>query len=126
MVDVFGRVDVVVNNAGQGLQATVEEVDIADARAVLELNVLAPLVVMQAAAPLLRATGGGSIVNVSSGTTLAAAPGTGPCAASRAALEMTSGARFDPPEKVAEAVLEVVRTGAAQVDVVPAAYGGSA
>ena len=168
VVDVFGRVDVVVNNAGQGLQATVEEVDLADARAVLELNVLAPLAVVQAAAPLLRATGGGSIVNVSSGTTLAAAPGTGPYAASKAALEklpavaraelaqdgttvscvlpfatetefltsiragreaaleMTAGARFDPPEKVAEAILEVVRTGAAQVDLVPAAYGGSA
>ena len=168
VVDVFGRLDVVVNNAGQGLQATVEQVDLADARAVLELNVLAPLAVVQAAAPLLRATGGGSIVNVSSGTTLAAAPGTGPYAASKAALEklsavaraelaqdgitvscvlpfatetefltsiragreaaleMTAGARFDPPEKVAEAILEVVRTGAAQVDLVPAAYGGSA
>lgn len=167
VVDTFGRIDVVVNNAGQGLQATVEGVDLADARAVLELNVLAPLSVMQAAVPLLRAGGGGTIVNISSGTTLAAVPGTGPYAASKhaleklsavaraelaedaitvscvlpfatetefltairagrdAALEMTAGARFDSPQRVADAVLDVVRTGAAQVDLVPAAYGGS-
>ena len=43
-----------------------------------------------------------------------------------AAEEMTAGARFDPPERVAEAVLDVVRSGAAQVDLVPRAYGGSA
>jgi NAD(P)-dependent dehydrogenase (short-subunit alcohol dehydrogenase family) len=164
----FGRVDVVVNNAGQGLQGTVEDVDLDDVRAVLELNVLGPLIVMQAAAPLLRAGGGGSIVNISSGTTLAAVPGTGPYAASKSALEklsavaraelaphgitvscllpfatstefmssiragreaaeeMTAGAVFDAPERVAEAVLDLVRTGAAQVDLVPAAYGGSA
>lgn len=168
VVSTFGRIDVVVNNAGQGLQATVEQVDLADARAVFELNVLAPLAVMQAAAPLLRATGGGSIVNISSGTTLAAAPGTGSYAASKAALEklsaiaraelapdaitvscvlpfatatefmtsiragreaaeeMTAGAQFDPPERVAQAVLDIVRSGAEQVDLVPRAYGGSA
>jgi short-subunit dehydrogenase len=167
-VATFGRVDVVVNNAGQGLQGTVADVDLDDVRAVLELNVLGPLVVMQAAVPLMRAGGGGSIVNISSGTTLAAVPGTGPYAASKSALEklsavareelapegitvscllpfatstefmtsiragreaaeeMTAGATFDPPERVAEAVLDLVRTGAAQVDLVPRAYGGSA
>ncbi|GAA4729410.1 hypothetical protein GCM10023328_04970 [Modestobacter marinus] len=167
-VDAFGRIDVVVNNAGQGLQGTVADVDLEDVRAVLELNVLGPLVVMQAAVPHLRAGGGGSIVNISSGTTLAAVPGTGPYAASKSALEklsavaraelepdgitvscllpfatstefmtsiragreaaeeMTAGATFDPPERVAEAVLDLVRTGAPQVDLVPRAYGGSA
>ena len=168
VVTTFGRVDVVVNNAGQGLQSSVADVDLADLRAVLELNVLGPVIVLQAAVPLLRAGGGGSIVNVSSGTTLAAVPGTGPYAASKAALEklsavaraelapdgiavscllpfatstdfmaslragreaaeeMTAGAVFDPPERVAQAVLDLVRSGAAQVDLVPRAYGGSA
>ena len=166
-VGAFGRVDVVVNNAGQGLQTTLEDADLDDVRAVLELNVLGPLIVMQAAVPHLRAAGGGSIVNISSGTTFGAVPGTGPYAASKSALEklshvaraelapygitvscllpfatstefmtsiragreaaeeMTAGAQFDPPERVADAVLELVRTGAAQADLVPRAYGGS-
>ena len=42
-LDTFGRVDVLVNNAGQGLHVPVEQVDPADLRAVFELNVVAPL-----------------------------------------------------------------------------------
>src|SRR4051794_21973625 len=42
-VDVHGRLDVLVNNAGQGLHVPLEAVDPADFRAVLELNVVAPL-----------------------------------------------------------------------------------
>jgi len=36
-----------------------------------------------------------------------------------------AGVDLDPPERVAEAILEVVSTGQAQADLVPAAYGGS-
>ncbi len=86
-VEAFGRVDVVVNNAGQGLQASVEQTALADLRALLELNLVAPLAVMQAVLPLMRAQGSGSIVNVSSGTTFADAPGTGAYVASKIALE---------------------------------------
>ena len=43
-VDAYGRVDVLVNNAGQGLHVPIEELDPADLRAVFELNVIAPLV----------------------------------------------------------------------------------
>src|SRR4051812_6146590 len=47
-LDAFGRIDVLVNNAGQGLQATVEQIGLDDLRAVLELNLVAPLSMMQA------------------------------------------------------------------------------
>ena len=49
-----GRVDVLVNNAGQGLHLPLEEVGLDDLRAITELNVYAPLVAMQAfVAPVL-------------------------------------------------------------------------
>ena len=89
-VDVHGRLDVLVNNAGQGLHVPLEDVDPADFRAVLDLNVVAPLAAMQAVLPVMRRHGAGSIVNVSSGTTLVVRPGAGAYAASKAALNMLS------------------------------------
>ena len=89
-VDVHGRLDVLVNNAGQGLHVPLEVVDPADFRAVLDLNVVAPLAAMQAVIPIMRSQGAGSIVNVSSGTTLVVRPGAGAYAASKAALNMLS------------------------------------
>jgi NADP-dependent 3-hydroxy acid dehydrogenase YdfG len=47
--DAFGTIDVVVNNAGQGLHVPLEQLKADDFRAVFELNVVAPLAVMQAA-----------------------------------------------------------------------------
>ncbi|MBF4623350.1 SDR family oxidoreductase [Clavibacter sp. VKM Ac-2872] len=165
--DAFGRIDVLVNNAGQGLQSSIEDLALDDLRAVLELNLVAPLAAMQAVIPTMRAQGAGAIVNVSSGTTFADVPGTGGYVASKIALErlsaiaraelegtgivvstlipfatetefmtsiragraeaeaMTAGATFDTPETVADAVLALIASGDARMDLVPAAYGGS-
>ena len=62
----FGRIDVLVNNAGQGIYGAVENTDIAAYRKIVDLNVIGPLLAMQAAIPIMRAQGGGVIVNVSS------------------------------------------------------------
>ena len=62
----FGGVDVVVNNAGIGLFQTVEEMTPEDFRAVLETNLNSVFYCCHEAIPLMRARGGGHIVNISS------------------------------------------------------------
>jgi NAD(P)-dependent dehydrogenase (short-subunit alcohol dehydrogenase family) len=63
----FGRLDIVLNNAGYSLVGTIEEASAADVRALYETNILGPVAVIQAALPLLRAQGGGHILGTSSG-----------------------------------------------------------
>lgn len=86
----FGRIDALVNNAGQGLHATIERIKLEDFKALLDLNTVAPLAMMQAVIPQMRKQGRGSIVNVSSGATLAIYPGSAAYTSSKAALNMLS------------------------------------
>jgi short-subunit dehydrogenase len=62
----FGRVDVLVNNAGQGIYGAVESVGIDDYRKIIEVNILGPLIAMQEVVPVMRKQGGGVIVNTGS------------------------------------------------------------
>ncbi|HEX8459057.1 MAG TPA: SDR family oxidoreductase [Pyrinomonadaceae bacterium] len=62
----FGGVDVLVNNAGVGLFQTVEEMSPEDFRAVLETNLNSVFYCCHEAIPLMRARGGGYIINISS------------------------------------------------------------
>jgi NAD(P)-dependent dehydrogenase (short-subunit alcohol dehydrogenase family) len=86
----YGRVDVLINNAGQGLHLPLEQVTLEDLVAITELNFYAPLVAMQAVVPIMRERGGGAIVNVSSGSSRMVLPGVGAYAATKAALNMLS------------------------------------
>ncbi|MGA8220966.1 MAG: SDR family NAD(P)-dependent oxidoreductase [Candidatus Acidiferrales bacterium] len=62
----FGRLDIVVNNAGAVVVATVEETSDEDWHRLLEINLTGTFYVSRAALPALRKAGGGSIVNIGS------------------------------------------------------------
>lgn len=167
--EAFGRVDALVNNAGQGLQASVEAIGHEEFRSVLELNLIAPLLMMQAVIPIMRQQGAGSIVNISSGATFSAQAGSAAYTSSKSGLNnLSEVARLEladagiavstmypfitatefydvlkgekqvtdtlrsratqfaqAPELVADKILELIRTGDARADLVPAKFGGS-
>jgi short-subunit dehydrogenase len=70
----YGRVDGLINNAGRSYAASIEEIDPTLFDEIFHLNVLGPIVAMQAVIPLMRAQGGGSIVNINSGTAFMTVP----------------------------------------------------
>ncbi|HEY0576214.1 MAG TPA: SDR family oxidoreductase [Pseudonocardia sp.] len=88
----FGRLDIVVNNAGYGHFGLVEELTEAEARAQLETNLFGALWVTQAALPFLREQGSGHILQVSSIGGISAFPLVGIYHASKWALEGISQA----------------------------------
>ena len=86
-VERFGRIDVLVNNAGSGLLAAVEESDDAAIRALYETNVFGPLAVQRAVLPVLRRRRSGHVINISSIVGFATAPGWGIYASTKFAVE---------------------------------------
>lgn len=65
-MEVDGRIDVLVNNAGQGMYGPLEGIDIDKYKHIMNLNVYGPLYAMQLVIPKMREHGGGMILNVSS------------------------------------------------------------
>ena len=85
-VDAFGRLDVLVNNAGIIRVGSVAETTVEDYMAVVEVNQLGCFLGMKTAIPAMKAAGGGSIINTSSTGGLHGVPYTSAYAATKFAI----------------------------------------
>jgi len=88
----FGGVDVLVNNAGYGYRAAVEEGDDGDIRTLFETHFFGAVAMIKAVLPGMRGRRSGAIVNISSIGVQLAAVGSGYYSAAKAAIEGLSGA----------------------------------
>jgi short-subunit dehydrogenase len=82
----FGRIDILINNAGFGFLGSVERTPPAVVREIFDLNFEAPLLASQLVIPIMRAQGAGHIINVSSIVGKRGLPGNGIYCATKFAL----------------------------------------
>jgi NAD(P)-dependent dehydrogenase (short-subunit alcohol dehydrogenase family) len=92
----YGRIDVLINNAGRAFHTPIEQADVQLYRHLLDLNVVSILRAMQCVIPIMRQQGGGVIINISSGLSKRIVPGVGPYASTKYALNaLTLTARME-------------------------------
>jgi NAD(P)-dependent dehydrogenase (short-subunit alcohol dehydrogenase family) len=82
----FGRIDVVVNNAGYGMAGTVEEIAEQDIKGIFNINVLATINVVKSVLPVMRSQQSGYIINIGSVAGFVGAPGWSVYSATKAAV----------------------------------------
>ncbi len=82
----YGKIDILINNAGQGYDALVENININTFHKVFDLDVVGALIAMQQVIPIMRKQGRGVIVNISSGTALMHLPNMGAYSSLKRAL----------------------------------------
>jgi NAD(P)-dependent dehydrogenase (short-subunit alcohol dehydrogenase family) len=116
----FGRIDVVINNAGYGIVGAVEETPEAELRAIMETNFFGAMAVTMATLPILRAQRFGAIVNMSSLGGQLSNAGFGAYSASKFALEGASEALAQEMAPFGVKVL-IVEPGAFRTDFAGAA-----
>ena len=113
--DKFGDIDVLVNNAGYGYRAAVEEGDDSDIRQLFETQFFGVVAMIKAVLPRMRARRSGAIVNISTIGVQIMPVGSGYYAASKAALEAMSGALYGELQPLGISVT-VVEPGAFRTD----------
>jgi len=106
-VEEFGSVDVLVNNAALGLDATVAEGKVENMRHVMEVNLFGVIHAVQAVVPHMKRQGAGTIINVSSVSGRVVTPYSGVYCASKAALNALSDALRLELEEYGIAVITV-------------------
>lgn len=84
----FGEINVLVNNAGITIAATIDDITIDQAKLVMEINYFGPMRGIKAVLPSMRRAGNGSIVNISSNSTRMIIALTTPYAPAKAALAL--------------------------------------
>jgi NAD(P)-dependent dehydrogenase (short-subunit alcohol dehydrogenase family) len=111
----FGGVDVLVNNAGYGYRAAIEEGDDADVRTLFDTHFFGTVAMIKAVLPGMRARRSGAIVNISSIGATVTPVGSGYYSAAKAAIEGMSGALRGELEPLGISVT-VVEPGAFRTD----------
>jgi uncharacterized protein len=110
VIERFGRVDILINNAGVGMRALAAEMPLEDVHHLMEVNFHGPLRCIQAVLPHMRKRRGGQIVNVGSVLSMVVAPRNGAyCASKFALLALSDSLR-----------LELQGTGIDVISVLPA------
>jgi short-subunit dehydrogenase len=108
-LEAFGKVDVWVNNAGFGLQDSIEHMDREAYRRMFETNLFAAIEAMQQVIPVMKRQGGGAIINISSVAGYIAVPYMGAYGATKSALNAISHS----------ARLELDGTGVSVINICP-------
>jgi short-subunit dehydrogenase len=90
VADKFGKIDILINNAGVGYDALAEKIDVDTFHYLFDLDLVGPLAAMQQVIPVMRKQGGGTIVNVSSAVALMTLPNNAPYASIKRALAVLS------------------------------------
>ncbi|MGA2910292.1 MAG: SDR family oxidoreductase [Candidatus Microgenomates bacterium] len=86
----FGKIDILINCAGQGYDSPIEKTDIPTFRKILDLDVMGPVIAMEKVIPIMKKEDGGSIINISSGTALMALPNNAAYSGAKRALAQIS------------------------------------
>lgn len=85
-IDKYGKIDILINNAGQGMYGPVEDIKVSDLKKIMELNLYAVIIAIQEVIPYMKKQGKGIIINVSSGVTKGYIPGIAGYSSSKYAL----------------------------------------
>lgn len=109
--DRFGRIDVLVNNAGHGYRAAVEEGEAEGIAEVFQTNFFGVITLLQLILPRMREQKSGAVINISSIAAVSSAVGSGYYAATKAALELLSDALYQEVSPLGIKVM-VVEPGA--------------
>lgn len=120
----FGRIDVLVNNAGYGYRAAIEESEEAEIDLLFRTNVFGPAKLMNLCLPRMREEKAGIIINVSSIGAVRAAVGNGYYSASKAALELVSDAVGKETEHLGIKMM-IVEPGAFRTSFYDSLHGAS-
>jgi len=89
-IDKYGKIDILINNAGQGMYGPVESMNVEHYKEIMELNVFSVVRSMQEVIPIMKKQGGGMIVNISSALTKMYIPGISAYSSTKYALNCIS------------------------------------